>query len=85
VLLFATVMRKTRKGKVGLQHSTIDTILYGLQQSRRLLKFCNTKLVLSFELYNSSKTGGITIVISNHNRRIKRLEIEDDKRAVVKI
>jgi hypothetical protein len=71
--------------KVGLQHSTIDVVLYGLQQSHRLFKFCDPKLVLSLELYNSPKAGRITIVISNHNRRIKRLEIEDDKGAVVKI
>jgi hypothetical protein len=55
------------------------------QQTRRLLELCNPKLILPLKVYDSSEASGVTIIISDHYRGIKRLEIEHDERTVVEI
>jgi hypothetical protein len=62
---------------------TVNLILHCMKKTRGLVKLRDAKFILSFESDDTSETCRVTIIVSDHNRRIQRLKIEDHKGVIV--
>ena len=48
-----------------------------------MVKFRNAELVLPLEVDGTSQAGRIAIIVRDHDGRVKGLEIEDQKGAII--